>query len=167
MITLKLLIMEQQDKRHIPQSSGQAHNAHTRPAESGDNDRLRENPQNDERIITQQERSQESNPDLRSGSTFAEKAQEEEMNRVTNEQEQNKVVNPQEAGKEVVNTLAKRGDDDHEDDDDDDEKKENPETAPERPAKPEIPADPDYPTENPYEQIGDDPSEMDKKLPRM
>lgn len=156
--------MEQQDKRHIPQSSGSAHNAHTRPAENGDNDKLRENPHNDERVITQQERSQESNPDLRSGSTFAEK-DEEGTNRVTNEQEQNRVVNPQEEKKGLVNAAPKRGDDD--DDDDDDDNEENPETQPERPAKPEIPADPDFPTENPYEQIGDDPDEMDKKLPRM
>jgi hypothetical protein len=159
--------MDQQDKRHIPQSSGAAHNAHTRPAESGDNDKLRENPHNDERVITQQERSQESNPDLRSGSTFAEK-DEDGMNRVTNEQEQNRVVNPQEEKKGLVNSLAKRDDGDDDDDDDDDEKKENPETEPQRRRRePEIPADPDYPTENPYERIGDDPSEMDKKLPRM
>lgn len=154
--------MEQQDKRHVPQSSSQAHNAHTRPADGGDNDKLRENPHNDERIITQQEKSQESNPDLRSGSTFAQK-DEEGMNRVTNEQEQNQVVNPQEQKKNVVNSAAKRGDDD---DDDDDKEKEEPETDP-RPAKPEIPADPDFPTENPYERIGDDPDEMDKKIPRF
>lgn len=159
--------MEQQDKRHIPQSSGSAHNAHTRPAESGDNDKLRENPHNDERVITQQEKSQESNPDVRSGSTFAEK-DEEGNNRVTNEQEQNRVVNPQEEKKGLVNALAKKDDGDGDDDDeDDDDKEENPETQPQRPAKPEIPADPDFPTENPYEQIGDDPDEMDKKLPRM
>lgn len=154
--------MEQQDNRHIPQSSGQPHNVHTRPAEDGDKDKLRENPHNDERIITQQDKSQESNPDLRSGSTFAQK-DDEGMNRVTNEQEQNQVVNPQEEKRKVVN-VAKKDDDD---DDDDDDEKENPETDPQRPAKPEIPAEPDFPTENPYEQIGDDPDEMDKKIPRF
>ena len=49
--------MEQQDKRHIPQSSGSPHNAHTRPAETDDKDKLRENPHNDERIIAQNDES--------------------------------------------------------------------------------------------------------------
>jgi hypothetical protein len=148
----------EQDKRHIPQSSASPHNLHTRPADNQEVDKLRENPHNDEKIITQQERSQDSNPDLRSGSTFAEK--DENMNRVTNEEEQNRVVNP------VVNSLDKKGDGDGDDDDDDDDEK-NPEADPDLPSKPEIPAEPDYPTENPYEQIGDDPDEMRKKIPTM
>ena len=143
--------MEHQDKRHIPQSSGLPRNLHTRPADNQDTDKLRENPHNDEKIITQQERSEESNADLRSGSAFAKK-DEDGMNRVTNEQEQNKVVNP------VADTLGKK---DNGDDDDDTE------ADPDLPSAPEIPAEPDNPAETPYEPIGDDPGEMSRKLPRM
>jgi hypothetical protein len=153
----KLSVMEKQDKRHIPQSSGSAHNAHTRPADGGDNDKLRENPRNDERVIKQQEKQEASNPDLRSGSTFAAR-DEEGINRVTNEQEQNQVVNP------VVDVLPKKeGEDEEEEDDDEDT---GTETDPNLPSR-ERPAEPDYPTENPYEQIGDDPDEAQSKIPRM
>ena len=152
--------MEQQDKRHIPHSSGAPHNLHTRPADSSDTDKLRENPHNDERIIAQNDESaKESNPDVKSGSTFARK-DEEGTDRVTNEQEQDEVVNPQTAPT-VVNAAKKDDDDDN--DDDDDEKEAEPEKTP----QPEIPAEPDYPTENPYEHIGDDPDVAQKKIPKF
>ena len=149
----------EQDKRHIPHSSAEPHNAHTRPADTNDKDKLRENPHNDERIIAKNdENEKDQNPDLRSGSTFARKDT-EGANRVTNEQEQNEVVNPQ-VRTDVVNSLSKKDDDD---DDDDDEK----ETEPEKTPQPEIPAEPDYPTENPYEHIGDDPDIAQKKIPKF
>src|SRR5215213_1625189 len=101
--------MEQQDKRHIPQSSGLPHNLHTRPADTDDKDKLRENPHNDERIIAQNdETAKDLNPDLRSGSTFARK-DDEGMNRITNEQEQNQVVNPQVESSRLVDALSDPG----------------------------------------------------------
>jgi len=132
----------EQDNRHIPKSASEAHNEQTRPAESRDKDKLRENPKNDERVISKNEKQppQGSNPDLRSGSTFAEK-DEEGMNRVTNEQEQEQVVNP--AGKQWEDKAAEEED----------------------PTKPE--EDPTTPRKNPYEEIGDDPGEMQKKIPKM
>lgn len=156
--------MEQQDKRHIPQaSSGSPHNAHTRPAETNDKDKLRENPHNDERTITQNdEGAKDLNRDLGSGSTFARK-DDEGMNRVTNEQEQNQVVNPQVENSRMVDSTSNKNGDDDDDDDDDDDK----ETDPELPSEPEIPADPGHPTENPYEHIGDDPDVAQKKIPKF
>ena len=131
----------EQDNRHIPKGAGQAHNEQTKPANTRDTDKLRENPHNDERVIAQGEQTPPgSNPDLRSGSTFARK-DEEGRNQVTNEQEQNQVVNP--AGKQWEDKAG-----DNED-----------------PTTPE--EDPTTPRKNPYEEIGDDPGEMKKKIPKM
>jgi hypothetical protein len=77
----------EQDKKQPP------HNDQTRPADTRDKDKLRENPHNDEKTISQKEPQQGSDADLTSGSTFARK-DEAGKNQVTNEQEQNKVVNP-------------------------------------------------------------------------
>jgi len=77
----------EQDKKLQP------HNEQTRPADNPDKDKLRENPHNDERIISQKESHQGAETDLLSGSTFAKK-DEQGKNEVTNEQEQDKIVNP-------------------------------------------------------------------------
>jgi hypothetical protein len=145
----------EQDKRHIPQSSREPHNQQTRPAESQDKDRLRENPHNDERTIAQGDASQMGNPDLRSGSTFAQK-DEEDRNQVTNDEEQDEVVNP--VGTKWESNAD--GGDDDEDEDDEDEK----EVDPELPALPDTDY-PDTPVENPYE--GDDGAETQRKIPTM
>ena len=79
-----------QDKRHIPQAAD-AHNKQTRPADTGEVDKLRENPHNDEKTISQNQQQPKNN--VESDSTFARK-DDEGRNQVTNEQEQNKVVNP-------------------------------------------------------------------------
>ena len=127
-----------QDKRHIPHAAGEAHNEQTRPNDTKDVDKLRENPHNDEKTIAQ-------NPAMRSqntveaDSTFARK-DEEGRNQVTNEQEQNKVVNPGTAGKQWESKAGEE-----------EEPGENPEA----------------PTKNPYEEIGDDPDEAKKKIPKM
>ncbi|HEY0679228.1 MAG TPA: hypothetical protein VGD17_13145 [Chitinophagaceae bacterium] len=68
-------------------------NLRTKPADNPDKDKLRENPHNDEKVIYQKDPEPGSNPELKTGSTFAQKDA-EGMNRVTNEQEQNQVVNP-------------------------------------------------------------------------
>lgn len=81
-----------QDKRHIPHGEGEPHNQQTKPASTGDVDKLRENPHNDEKTISQNP-GQESKNKVDSDSTFARK-DEGGRNQVTNEQEQNKVVNP-------------------------------------------------------------------------
>jgi hypothetical protein len=79
--------MEQDKKQQPP------HNEQTRPADTGDKDKLRENPHNDEKTISQKEPQQGSGSDVASGSTFAQKDQ-AGKNQVTNEQEQDKIVNP-------------------------------------------------------------------------
>jgi hypothetical protein len=144
----------EQDKRHIPHSSREPHNEQTKPAGTQDVDKLRENPHNDERVISQEE-AKRSDADLKSNSTFSRK-DDEGMNRVTNEQEQNEVVNP---GPQRIES-AKRDDDDDDDDEDDDDKKI-------QPTGPEIPMPATEPETNPYEEIGDDPETTRKKIPKM
>ena len=82
----------EQDKRQ-PQSTHEPHNVHTKPAENADKDKLRENPHNDEKTISQKEPQQGAENDLKTGSTFARK-DEEGQNQVTNDAEQEQVVNP-------------------------------------------------------------------------
>lgn len=72
---------------------GLPHNEQTRPADSQDKDKLRENPHNDEKVISQKETPQEPEQDVHSGSAFARK-DEQGKNAVTNEQEQSDIVNP-------------------------------------------------------------------------
>lgn len=125
-----------QDKRHIPRA-GDAHNQQTRPADTRDVDKLRENPHNDEKTISQTPGLHSRNT-VDSESTFAQK-DEEGMNEVTNEQEQNQVVNP--GGKDWESKAREEG----------------PGEKPEGPS----------PSKTPYEEIGDDPEEMRKKIPKM
>lgn len=145
----------EQDKRHIPHSSEEPHNEQTKPAKTQDVDKLRENPHNDERVISQDE-SKRSDADLKSESTFSRK-DDEGMNRVTNEQEQNEVVNP---GPQRIESAKRDDDDDDEDEDDDDDNKT-------QPTGPEIPMPETEPSTNPYEEIGDDPETERKKIPKM
>lgn len=142
----------EQDKRHIPQSSTQPHNVQTRPADTQDVDKLRENPHNDERTISQSNEVPKPRVDLDTGSTFAEK--DEARNEVVNEEEQ-QVVNP---GPNRVENQKK---------DDEPAVPETP-TVPDKPGPeiPETPEAPDAPT-NPYEEIGDDPDEAMKKIPKF
>jgi hypothetical protein len=83
----------EQDKRQ-PQPTNEPHNVHTKPEANPDKDKLRENPHNDEKTISQKEPQQGAENDLRTGSTFARKDEEGE-NRVTNDEEQEQIVNPQ------------------------------------------------------------------------
>ena len=130
----------EQDKRHIPQSSTEPHNVQTKPADTQDVDKLRENPHNDERTISQSGDVPKPNADLNTGSTFARK--DESRNQVTNEEEQTRVVNP--GPRRVQNQADEEG--------------------PEIPGTPDTP---DAPSKNPYEEIGDDPDEARKKIPKM
>ena len=127
-----------QDKRHIPQAAGDAHNQQTRPADTKEVDKLRENPHNDEKTISQDPAKRSQNA-VESDSAFARK-DEDGRNQVTNEQEQNKIVNPGTAGKQWE---SKSGEE------------EEPAEKPEEPSK------------NPYEEIGDDPETARKKIPKM
>ncbi|MGB8193269.1 MAG: hypothetical protein WCF67_15170 [Chitinophagaceae bacterium] len=130
----------EQDKRHIPHASGEPHNAQTKPADTKEVDKLRENPHNDERTISQSSETPKPAVGLNTGSTFARK--DEGRNQVTNEEEQNQVVNP-EPGR-VENKAGE-----------------------EEPEVPGTPDSPEEPSTNPYEEIGDDPDTAKKKLPKM
>ena len=134
-----------QDKRHIPHAAGEAHNDQTRPADTKEVDKLRENPHNDEKTIAQKPALRSQNT-VESDSTFARK-DEEGRNQVTNEEEQNKVVNPGTAGKQWESKAG--------------EEEEEPAEIPEDPENPE------EPSKNPYEEIGDDPEEAKNKIPKM
>lgn len=126
-----------QDKRHIPRAAGEAHNEQTRPAETQDVDKLRENPHNDEKTIAQKPGAKSQNT-VDSDSTFARK-DEEGRNQVTNEEEQNDVVNPSTAGKQWESKKGEEQPDEH----------------------------PEVPTTTPFEEIGDDPDGTMKKIPKM
>ena len=80
------------DKRVNPPAADEAHNQQTRPTDTKEVDKLRENPHNDEKTIAQNPAMRSQNT-VESDSAFARK-DEEGKNQVTNEQEQNKVVNP-------------------------------------------------------------------------
>ena len=126
-----------QDKRHIPHAAGESHSEQTRPADTKEVDKLRENPHNDEKTIAQKPGAPSQN-NVDSESTFARK-DEEGRNQVTNEEEQNKVINP---GTDRKQWESKAGE--------------------EEPGE-----HPEVPTTTPFEEIGDDPEEMRKKIPKM
>jgi hypothetical protein len=127
-----------QDKRHVPRTTGEAHNEQTRPADTKDVDKLRENPHNDEKTIAQKPGMRSQNT-VESDSTFARK-DDDGRNQVTNEQEQNDVVNPGTSGKQWESKAGEE----------------------EAPAE-----EPKEPSKNPYPEIGDDPEEARKKIPKM